>query len=151
MPDPIRTTELSSESSFANVESFLVNTTSFETRRIAKGAVPGAAGDAHAVVSGNPHGTTAAHVGADPAGTAAAAVTLHEGASNPHPGYANPARITEQQIIDATETGVVLLAPADVKRFMDIHGAANDEIDGGSILDTADATLEIDGGSILDG
>jgi len=35
----------------------------------------------------NPHGVTAAQVGADPAGTATAAIAAHEAAADPHPQY----------------------------------------------------------------
>ena len=44
--------------------------------------------DAHANSTSNPHATTAAQVGADPAGTAAAAVAAHAAAADPHPQYA---------------------------------------------------------------
>lgn len=43
------------------------------------------------IAAGNPHGTTAAQVGADPVGTAAAAVAAHEAAGDPHPQYLTPA------------------------------------------------------------
>lgn len=39
------------------------------------------------IVNGNPHGTTAAQVGADPTGTATAAINTHLAASDPHPQY----------------------------------------------------------------
>ena len=42
---------------------------------------------AHAGRTDNPHATTAAQVGADPTGTAAAAVSAHTAAANPHPQY----------------------------------------------------------------
>lgn len=38
----------------------------------------------HSAITGNPHGTTAAQVGADPAGTASSAVAAHVVASDPH-------------------------------------------------------------------
>lgn len=41
----------------------------------------------HSAISGNPHGTTAVQVGADPSGTAAAAVAAHEALSDPHANY----------------------------------------------------------------
>lgn len=41
----------------------------------------------HSQASGNPHSTSAADVGADPAGTASAAVAAHVAAADPHPGY----------------------------------------------------------------
>lgn len=43
---------------------------------------------AHAADTGNPHGVTAAQVGADPTGTAAGQVAAHEAAADPHPQYA---------------------------------------------------------------
>jgi hypothetical protein len=43
--------------------------------------------DAHEADTANPHATTAAQVGADPVGTAAAAIAAHEAAENPHPQY----------------------------------------------------------------
>lgn len=55
--------------------------------------LPGAGTNDHAAIDShiadltNPHATTAAQVGADPAGTAAAAVIVHEAAGDPHPGY----------------------------------------------------------------
>lgn len=38
----------------------------------------------HGAIGGNPHGTTAAQVGADPAGTSSSAIIAHSGASDPH-------------------------------------------------------------------
>lgn len=43
--------------------------------------------DNHIADTLNPHNTTAAQVGADPVGTAAAAVSAHESALDPHPQY----------------------------------------------------------------
>lgn len=45
----------------------------------------------HIADTGNPHSVTAAQAGADPAGTAAAAIATHEAAVDPHPGYLTPA------------------------------------------------------------
>lgn len=45
---------------------------------------------AHLAGGSNPHGTTAADVGADAAGTAASAVSAHAAASDPHPQYLTP-------------------------------------------------------------
>lgn len=44
--------------------------------------------DTHEANVSNPHSTTAAQVGADPVGTASAAVAAHVAASDPHPNYA---------------------------------------------------------------
>lgn len=49
--------------------------------------------DAHTTNNGNPHSNTAAQVGADPAGTAAAAVAAHVAALDPHPQYTTAAQI----------------------------------------------------------
>lgn len=49
--------------------------------------------DAHTTNNGNPHSTTAAQVGADPAGTASAAVAAHVAALDPHPQYTTAAQI----------------------------------------------------------
>lgn len=43
--------------------------------------------DSHIANTSNPHATTAAQVGADPAGTAVAVVALHVAAADPHPQY----------------------------------------------------------------
>lgn len=43
--------------------------------------------DSHITSTSNPHATSAAQVGADPAGTAAAAVSAHESALDPHLQY----------------------------------------------------------------
>lgn len=48
---------------------------------------------AHTTNNGNPHSTTAAQVGADPAGTASAAVAAHVAALDPHPQYTTAAQI----------------------------------------------------------
>lgn len=48
---------------------------------------------AHIASSSNPHGTTAAQVGADAAGTAASAVAAHEAALDPHPQYTTAAEL----------------------------------------------------------
>lgn len=54
-------------------------------------SVDGAALDSHVANMSNPHGTTAAQVGADPAGTASASMAAHLAASDPHPQYLTPA------------------------------------------------------------
>lgn len=43
--------------------------------------------DQHIAANDNPHSVTAAQVGADPTGTAAAEVTTHENAADPHANY----------------------------------------------------------------
>lgn len=71
---------------------------------------------AHASDTNNPHGTTAAQVGADPAGTASAAVTAHESAADPHPQYTTTAEAAAAAPVQsvAGKTGAVTLAKADV-------------------------------------
>lgn len=41
----------------------------------------------HALIGGNPHGVTAVQAGADPAGTASAAIAVHVALPNPHSQY----------------------------------------------------------------
>lgn len=66
--------------------------------------------DAHTTNNGNPHSTTAAQVGADPAGTAAAAVAAHVAALDPHPQYTTAAQIhaaaSKTTPVDADELGL---------------------------------------------
>jgi hypothetical protein len=72
--------------------------------------------DAHTGNTSNPHSTTAAQVGADPAGTAAAAITAHESALDPHPTYTTAAEAAAAAPVQsvAGKTGVVTLAKGDV-------------------------------------
>ncbi len=72
--------------------------------------------DAHANSTSNPHATTAAQVGADPAGTAAAAVAAHEAAADPHPNYTTAAEAAAAAPVQsvAGRTGAVTLAKGDV-------------------------------------
>ncbi len=72
--------------------------------------------DAHANSTSNPHATTAAQVGADPAGTAAAAVAAHAAAADPHPNYTTAAEAAAAAPVQsvAGRTGAVTLAKADV-------------------------------------
>ena len=72
--------------------------------------------DAHANSTSNPHATTAAQVGADPAGTAAAAVSAHAAAGDPHPQYTTAAEAAASAPVQsvAGKTGAVTLAKADV-------------------------------------
>lgn len=72
--------------------------------------------DAHANSTSNPHATTAAQVGADPAGTAAAAVAAHAAALDPHPTYTTAAEAAAAAPVQsvAGRTGAVTLAKGDV-------------------------------------
>ncbi len=75
-----------------------------------------AALDAHASNTSNPHSVTAAQAGADPAGTAAAAVAAHAAALDPHPTYTTAAEAAAAAPVQsvAGKTGAVALAKADV-------------------------------------
>ena len=80
------------------------------------------------VVGANPHGVTAALVGADPAGTANTAVGVHAGAVDPHPQYTTTveaAAAAPVQTVNA-QTGAVVLTAADVGA--DVVGAATSAI-----------------------
>ena len=72
--------------------------------------------DAHTASTSNPHATTAAQVGADPAGTAAAAVAAHAAALDPHPTYTTAAEAAAAAPVQsvAGKTGAVTLVKADV-------------------------------------
>ena len=65
--------------------------------------------DAHIVDTSNPHSVTAVQAGADPVGTAAAQVTAHEAAADPHPQYTTPAEASAAAPIQSLngETGVL--------------------------------------------
>ena len=75
-----------------------------------------AALDAHASNTSNPHSVTAAQAGADPAGTAAAAVAAHAAALDPHPTYTTAAEAAAAAPVQsvAGRTGSVTLAKGDV-------------------------------------
>ena len=75
-----------------------------------------AALDAHASNTSNPHSVTAAQAGADPAGTAAAAVAAHAAALDPHPTYTTAAEAAAAAPVQsvAGRTGAVTLAKGDV-------------------------------------
>lgn len=69
-----------------------------------------------AIVAGNPHGTTAAQVGADPTGTATTILSAHTAAGDPHPQYtttAEAAAAAPVQLV-AGKSGLVTLVKADV-------------------------------------
>jgi len=98
----------------------------------------GGAQDNHSGRDDNPHGVTAAQVGADPVGTAAGAVSAHEAASNPHPQYeeagavdahaASPDPHTQyaKKIIDWFEiSGNTALVAADTGKSADITANAD--------------------------
>ena len=72
--------------------------------------------DAHAINASNPHAVTAAQAGADPAGTAAAAVAAHTADTDPHPQYTTTAEAAAAAPVQsvAGKTGAVVLAKADV-------------------------------------
>lgn len=70
---------------------------------------------AHIASTANPHGVTAAQAGADPAGTASAAVAAHVAASDPHPAYTTAAEAAAAAPVQsvAGKVGAVSLAIAD--------------------------------------
>lgn len=77
-----------------------------------------AALNSHTGNSNNPHSTTAAQVGADPAGTAANAISTHVSASDPHTQYARKmpavAIVAPTAVISTTATIVAsLLIPGN--------------------------------------
>ena len=92
--------------------------------------------DAHANRSDNPHSTTAIQVGADPAGTAAAAVAAHVSALDPHTQYMTSEetndRIDQRHAhrtdnphqVTAVQVGAEPLGTADA--VVDVHEAAVD-------------------------
>lgn len=69
----------------------------------------------HIASTANPHGVTAAQAGADPAGTASAAIAAHVAAADPHPTYTTAAEAAAAAPVQsvAGKTGAVALAIAD--------------------------------------
>jgi hypothetical protein len=69
--------------------------------------------DSHIGNTANPHNTTAAQVGADPAGTATAAVAAHVVAADPHPNYETTTELNARDTANrnrSNHTGMQLAA-----------------------------------------
>ncbi len=81
--------------------------------------------DAHAGRTDNPHGVTAAQTGADPAGTAAAAVAAHEGAGDPHPQYETDTEV--QAKVDAAVALLIDSSPAALDTLNELAAALGDD------------------------
>ena len=69
---------------------------------------------------------TAAHVGADPIGTAVAVLSTHEAAANPHPQYVQPAAVPALAPVQsvAGKVGVVALNADDLTNVAGVAAAA---------------------------
>lgn len=64
----------------------------------------------HVANTGNPHAVTAAQVGADPEGTASAAITTHVGLPDPHTQYALSADLGDAATLDVGATAGTVAA-----------------------------------------
>ena len=71
----------------AAADTAVLNAASADATAKANAAVAASTPAAHASNTSNPHNVTAAQVGADPAGTASAALSAHTGAADPHTQY----------------------------------------------------------------
>ena len=63
--------------------------------------------NAHKANTSNPHNVSAAQVGADPSGTAAAAVSAHTGAGNPHSQYALTSSLGSAASLNVSTNGTL--------------------------------------------
>lgn len=79
---------------------------------IKQGSVTATAVASHLSNTSNPHSVTAAQAGADPTGTAAAAVSAHAGATDPHPGYLLELSAGTADTITTVNAGGTLLSRA---------------------------------------
>jgi hypothetical protein len=72
--------------------------------------------NSHTGNTSNPHDTTAAQVGADPTGTAAAAIVAHVGLADPHTQYTTAAEAAAAAPVQSVNslTGAVVLSAATV-------------------------------------
>ena len=91
-------------------------------KRIKQGTVTATAVASHLGSTSNPHSTTAAQVGADPTGTAAAAIATHEAASDPHAGYLQNLASFGTSAVLVTVSSDGGLAPAGTRVMQ--HGIA---------------------------
>ena len=71
----------------AAADTAVLNAAAADATAKANAAAAASTPAAHASNTSNPHGTTAAQVGADPAGTASSALSAHTGAADPHTQY----------------------------------------------------------------
>ena len=108
--------------------------------------------DTHIASSANPHGVTAAQAGADPAGTAAAAVAAHEGAADPHTVYLKElAEDTDPKLggqLDFSTNSAILKSSGGV-----IEAYLGPETGGGQVFVANDGVNPIspqDGGILVD-
>lgn len=106
----------------------------------AHGGVEAAFG-VHAVDLGNPHGVTAAQAGADPTGTASAAVAAHEGAADPHTGYQ---RESEKGAANGyAGLGADSLVPAAQSRVQSVNGQTGAVVVAGGSLVVPNLSLSL--------
>jgi|GEM_PF-5114720 len=101
--------------------------------------------DAHADRQDNPHQVNAAQAGADPAGTAAAAVGTHEGAADPHPQYETDAEV--QAKVAAAVAALVDASPAALNTLNELAAAMGDDPNFAASVFTALATKAAKAGS----
>ena len=96
-----------------------------------------------AIVAGNPHGTTAVQVGADPTGTATAAIASHIAAPDPHTQYTTTAEAAAAAPVQtvAGKTGLVSLDKTDVG----LSNVTNDSQVKRSEMGVADGVATLDG------
>lgn len=87
--------------------------------------------DAHIADNNNPHGTTAAQVGADPSGTAVSAVAAHVGLANPHSQYA-----TASSLDNVATSG--LHSDLNLDDGTNPHGTTKADVGLGSANNTSD-------------
>lgn len=119
------------------------------------GALTGLADDDHAqylnsarhtAITGNPHGTTAAQVGADASGTAAAAVASHVAAGDPHTQYLLESAVSAfglTLIDDADAAGArTTLGAAAASHAHPASDISDSTVAGRSMLTAADAAAQ---------
>ena len=94
----------------------IADTSALETQAGAQGKV-----DAHAALTDNPHGVTAAQAGADPAGTASTAVSTHNSAADAHGARLPPTPVGEAD-------GRILTVASDALVYADAAGGGIDNL-----------------------
>ena len=88
----------------------------------------------HEADTANPHAVTAAQVGADATGTAAAAVAAHVAAGDPHPGYLLESAVDTDGTLAANSDALIPTQKA-VKSYADGLIAANDVMQLKGVID----------------